>query len=134
MNLIIVGASPEGVSLEELALKDGHNVAIIEASEERALEVLQEYDIKVFHANITQGGILDEAGADQADAIIATTSDDSANLMTIFLAKERNIPTLISMVHEKEHICLNSSQPLPSKRQSDLLWTYQSRCTKNCLC
>ncbi|WGV24702.1 potassium channel family protein [Halotia branconii] len=103
MNLIIVGASPEGVSLAELALKDGHNVAIIEASEERALEVLQEYDIKVFHANITQGGILDEAGADQADAIIATTSDDSANLMTMFLGKEYNIPTLISMVHEKEH-------------------------------
>jgi len=103
MNLIIVGAGLEGCSLAELALKNSHNVAIIEASEERARVALQKYNIKVFHANIAEGGILDEAGADEADALIATTSDDSANLMAMFLGKERNIPTLVSMVNEKEH-------------------------------
>lgn len=103
MNLIIVGASPRGIALAKLALEDGHNVTIIEASKEQAQNVVQRYNVKVFHADIAQGGILDEVEADQADALIATTSDDSANLMTMFLGKERNIPTLISMVNQNEH-------------------------------
>ncbi|WP_017720514.1 NAD-binding protein [Kamptonema formosum] len=71
MYLIVVGAGPEGSSLAELALKDGHEVAIIEASSERARAVLQKCDARVFHASIAQGEILDEADADRADALIA---------------------------------------------------------------
>ncbi|AFZ18008.1 potassium channel family protein [Allocoleopsis franciscana] len=103
MYLIIVGAGPEGSSLAELALKDGHRVTIIEKDEKRAQAVLQKYDIQVFHANIAQGGILDEADADQADALIATMEDDSANLMTMFLGKERGIKKLISMINDRQH-------------------------------
>lgn len=103
MYLIIVGAGPEGSSLAELALKNGHRVAIIEKDEERAQAVLQKYNVQVFHANITQGGILDEADADQADALIATMDDDSANLMTMFLGKERGIKKLISMINDRQH-------------------------------
>ena len=103
MYLIIVGAGPEGSSLAELALKDGHRVAIIEKDEERAQAVLQKYNVQVFHANIAQGGILDEADADQADALIATMDDDSANLMTMFLGKERGIKKLISMINDPQH-------------------------------
>ena len=103
MYLIVVGAGPEGSSLVELALKDGHKVAIIEKDRERAQAVLQKYDVQVFHANIAQGGILDEAEADKADALIATTGDDSANLMTRVLGKERHIKTLISMDNDSEH-------------------------------
>lgn len=103
MYLIIVGAGPEGSSLIKLALKDGHKVAIIEKDEKRAQAVLQKYDVQVFHANIAQGGILDQANADQADALIATTDDDSANLMTMFLGKERGIKKLISMINDRQH-------------------------------
>lgn len=103
MYLIVVGAGSEGCSLVELALNDGHEVAVIEANAERAQAVLQKYDIQVFHANIATGGILDEVEANRADALIATTGDDSANLMTMFLGKERGIKTLISMVNESQH-------------------------------
>lgn len=103
MYLIIVGAGSEGCSLVQLALKDGHEVAVIEANAERAQAVLQKYDVQVFHANIAEGGILDEVEAERADALIATTGDDSVNLMTMFLGKERAIKTLISMVNESQH-------------------------------
>lgn len=103
MYLIIVGAGPEGASLAALALKDGHKVAIVESNEQRAREAVEQYDIKVFHASIAKGGILDEAKADRADALIATTSDDSANLMAMVLGKEYGIKTLVSMVNDSEH-------------------------------
>lgn len=103
MYLIIVGAGPEGSSLVELALKEGHRVSIIEKDEKRAQAVLQKYNVRVFHAGIAEGGILDEADADTADVLVAATSDDSANLMAMFLGKERGIKTLISMVNDRHH-------------------------------
>lgn len=103
MYLIIVGAGLEGCRLVQLALNDGHEVAVIEANAERAQAVLQKYDVQVFHANIAKGGILHEVEADRADALIATTGDDSVNLMTMFLGKECGIKTLISIVNESQH-------------------------------
>ncbi len=103
MYLLIVGAGPVGSSLVKLALKDGHNVVLIESNEKRAQEASQTFDATVLHADIGQGGILDEAGAEKADALVAVTSDDSANLMAMFLGAERGIKTLVSVVNEKEH-------------------------------
>lgn len=103
MYFIIIGAAPEGASLVELALKEGHKVAVIETCEQRARAILEKYDVQVFQADIAEGGILDEAEADTADVLVATTSDDSVNLMAMFLGKERGIKTLIGMVNHREH-------------------------------
>ena len=103
MYLIVVGAGPEGASLIDLALKDGHEVALIETNEEQARKVVQNTSVKVFQADIAEGGILEEAQADRADGIIATTRDDTANLMAVFLGKEYGIKRLVSVVNEPQH-------------------------------
>jgi len=103
MYFIILGAGPEGAGLIELALKDGHEVALIEEDVERARRVLKSHDINVFQGDIAEGNLLKEASAERADALIATTSDDSANLMAMFLGKEYEIKTLISMVNQSNH-------------------------------
>ena len=103
MYLIVVGAGPEGSSLIDLALKDGHEVALIETNEERARKVVQNYNVNVFQADIAEGGILEEAQANRADGIIATTRDDTANLMAMFLGKEHGIKSLVSLVNEPQH-------------------------------
>ncbi|RMF87621.1 MAG: TrkA family potassium uptake protein [Nitrospinota bacterium] len=103
MYLIIVGAGPVGSGLIELALQDGHNVVLIEANAKRAQEASQKYDVMVLHADIAQGGILEEAGIEQADALVAATGDDSDNLMAMFLGVEYGVKTLISIVNDQRH-------------------------------
>lgn len=103
MYLIVVGAGVVGASLVDIALDAGHEVVLIEEDENQARSVLQQHDIKVFQADIATGGILDEADARRADALIATTSDDSANLMAMVLARDYGIKRLISMVNERQH-------------------------------
>jgi len=53
--------------------------------------------------NATDKSILEDAGIDRADALVATTSDDSVNLMTCWLAKRFKVPTVVSIVNQKEH-------------------------------
>lgn len=106
MYLIIIGSGPLGESMVELALNDGHDVALIEEDADRAQHSAQRYDCLVLQASVAQGGILEEAKAEQADAIIATTEDDSANLMAMFLGSEHGIRVLVSVVNEPGHAML----------------------------
>lgn len=103
MNLIILGAGHIGSSLADLALKDGHDVTLIDADEKRAHEASQKYDARVLHCDISEGGILEEAETRSADALVATTRDDSANLMAMFLGLEQGIKTLLSIVNHSYH-------------------------------
>ena len=103
MYIIIVGAGPIGAAVAELALEEQHNVVLIEADERRAQQVLREYDVQVFHADIAEKGIMDEANVRRADALIATSEDDKVNLMAVALARESGVKTLISTVNTEGH-------------------------------
>jgi len=106
MYLIIIGSGPLGDSMVELALNDGHDVALIEEDEIRSQRSARRHDCLVLQANVAQGGILEEAKAERANAIIATTEDDSTNLMAMFLGLEHDIETLVSVVNDPGHVNL----------------------------
>jgi trk system potassium uptake protein TrkA len=60
----------------------------------------------VLNADATKKETLADAGADQADAIISTTDQDATNIMTCLLAKEFDIPEILSVVHNPEHMAV----------------------------
>lgn len=103
MYLIIIGAGAVTKQLIAVAKKQKHQVIVIEKDRERAREVMQEFDVRIFNANIARGKILEEAGVERADAIIATTKDDSVNLMAMVLGKQYQVKNLITLLQEAEH-------------------------------
>ena len=103
MYLIIVGASEISIQLISIIKEQGHKVAVIEKQEARARAVIQKFDVQVFHADIAQGNILEEADVKNADAIIATTKDDSVNLMAMVLGKHHQVKSLITLLQESKH-------------------------------
>lgn len=103
MYVIVVGAGALGSRLVELLLRDEHDVALVEADKKLAKEASDRFDAMVLHAHVAQDGILDEAGAEKADVLVAATDDDSANLMAMFLGSEQGIKTLVSVVNIPSH-------------------------------
>lgn len=103
MYIILVGSGPVGDGLLQMALQDGHDVAVIEAEQARAQQTLEAFDCTVIQADLAEGGILEEAKVDRADALIATTDDDAANLMAMFLGAEHGVKNLISVVNHARH-------------------------------
>jgi len=102
MYIIIVGAGGIGRKLVEYALKDKHNVVVIEKDQEKCEELARKYDVTIINADATQEETLKEAEIKKADALIATTGDDAINLMVVSLAKNMNVPILISVVNKEE--------------------------------
>ena len=103
MYLIIVGAGAVSKQLVSIIKEQGHKVAVIEKQEKRARDIMQEFDVRVFHGDIAEANILDEADISRADAIIATTRDDSVNLMAMVLGKHHQVKNLITMLQEEKH-------------------------------
>ena len=103
MYIIIVGLGGIGRSLAAQSVGNGDNVVIIDRNEQRCSEMLEHYDVLAITGNATDKVILEDAGIDRADALVATTSDDSVNLMTCWLAKRFKVPNVVSIVNNVEH-------------------------------
>jgi len=106
MYIIIVGAGDIGTPLIEIATGSGYEVVVIENDTERADEVASEFDCLVLDADATVKDTLLDAGAERADAIISTTDQDATNVMICLLAQELDIPAIVSVVHNPEHMNL----------------------------
>ncbi len=103
MFIIVVGAGSIGSSLIDIATKEKNNVVVIEANGDRARELSNKYDITVLNGDATSAETLREAGSERADALIVTTSDDAVNLMVVSIAERLKIPSIISVVNDKDH-------------------------------
>jgi len=101
--MIIVGAGSIGARLIDIAVKEKNNVVVIEANGERAKEISSKYDVTVLNSNATSVESLREAGSDRTDVLITTTSDDAVNLMVVSIANRLEIPSIVSVVNDKDH-------------------------------
>ncbi|MGQ4557229.1 NAD-binding protein [Halobellus sp. GM3] len=106
MYIIIIGAGDIGTPLIDIATKSGNEVVVIERDETRANRAADEFDCLVLNADATSKDTLEDAGATQADALISTTDQDATNVMTCLLAKEFEVPAILSVVHNPEHMGL----------------------------
>ena len=89
MHVVIVGAGQVGTSLARWFVSTGHEVAVIE--QDRATS--QVLDETLGGVSIVGDGtdeaVQAKAGANRADAFIATTSEDDVNLAACQLARHR---------------------------------------------
>jgi trk system potassium uptake protein TrkA len=106
MYIIVVGAGNIGRPLIEIATRDQNEVVVVEQNAEKAEAVARLFDCLVINADATVAETLEDAGIDRADAIISTTDQDATNIMVCLLAKERDVPAIVSVVHNPEHMNL----------------------------
>lgn len=106
MYIVIVGAGDIGTPLTEIATEGGNEVVVVERDEERAEATAGEFDCLVIHDDATVKETLLDAGADRADALISTTNEDATNVMVCLLGQELDVPEIVSVVHNPEHMDL----------------------------
>ena len=106
MYIVIVGAGDIGTPLIEIATEGGNEVVVIERDEARAERAATTFDCLVIQDDATVKETLLDAGADRADALVSTTDRDATNIMVCLLAGELEVPEVVSVVHDPEHMGL----------------------------
>src|ERR1700734_426028 len=89
MYVIIAGAGKVGWNLaRELTAKD-QEVTLIESDHRRFRVVEQELEHAVQYGDATEMWVLERAGIQRADLVIAVTGDDEDNILICHVAKEK---------------------------------------------
>ncbi len=88
MYIVIVGAGNLGYHLAKILMEEGHDVVVIDKQGDRCTEISNELNVMVIHGDATKPSVLEEAGSQEADAVIALTGSDETNLIIALLAKQ----------------------------------------------
>jgi trk system potassium uptake protein TrkA len=89
MYVIVVGAGKVGWNLARELLAKDHEVTLIECSRQRYLVVEDELEHAVQYGDATELWVLERAGIQRADLVIAVTGDDEDNMLVCQVAKEK---------------------------------------------
>lgn len=102
MRIIVVGAGAVGSYLAERLSAEGQDVVVIEDDEHRASQLQETIDALVLTGNGASASMLETAGADKADLLIAVSNSDGANVLACFTATELGTTTTIARIEDPE--------------------------------
>ena len=81
------------------------NVSIVERSEARARLVAERLaNVRVFHADATDGDFLEREAVGRADAAVCCTDDDGTDLLLALIARRIGVGTVLAVVGNPEFI------------------------------
>ena len=89
MYVLIVGGGKVGLNLTRELVAKGHEVTLIEGDRSLYLRIEQELEHAVQYGDGTELWVLDRAGIQRADLVVAVTGDDEDNILICQVAKEK---------------------------------------------
>ena len=90
MNIIIAGDGKVGSTLTRMLSAEGHDVTLVD-SNARVLDAsLERFDVMAVHGNCASMDVLNQAGIQEANLLIAVTNADEVNLLCCTTAHAMN--------------------------------------------
>ena len=103
MDIVIVGSGKVGFSLAEQLVKEEHDVTIIDSDEEALRRAGDQLDIMTVRGNGVSAAVLREAGAKNADLLVAATNSDEVNMVCCLTAKDLGAKYTIARIRNQEY-------------------------------
>ena len=90
MNIIIAGDGKVGSMLTRQLSSEGHNITVIDSDSNVLQASIERYDVISVHGNCASMEVLQQAGAKEAELLIAATNADEVNLLCCTTAHALN--------------------------------------------
>ncbi len=105
MKIIILGAGQVGGSLAEHLANEANDITVIDTDSARLRELQDRLDIRTIEGKASYPSALEQAGAQDADMLIAVTNSDEVNMTACQVARTLfNVPTKIARVREHDYL------------------------------
>jgi trk system potassium uptake protein len=105
MNIIICGAGRVGFSISKQLSEQGHSITVIDQSSEFIQKINETQDVKGVVGRATFPSVLEKAGAEDTDMIVAVTQSDEANMVICQVAQSIfNISKKIARIRNQEFL------------------------------
>ena len=101
MYILIAGGGKVGSNLASTLINMGHEVTLLENDRDRYLLLEERFEHVVRAGDATELFVLEAAGVERADLVVAVTGDDEDNIIVCQVAKERHgVPKVIARVND----------------------------------
>ena len=105
MKIVILGAGQVGSSVAENLVSEQNDITVVDLSADRLKKLQDRFDLRTFVGNAAHPAVLEEAGARDADMILAVTQSDETNMVACKLAATMfNIPTKIARIRSADYL------------------------------
>ena len=99
MKVIVCGAGQVGLTIASTLAEENNRVTIIDQRPEMLRKVAESLDVATVLGQASHPSVLEEAGAAEADMIIAVTGSDEVNMVTCQVSHTLfNVPTKIARI------------------------------------
>src|ERR687895_727115 len=89
MYVLIVGAGKVGWNLARELINKSHEVTVVESDQSRYAVVEQELEHSAHYGDGSELWVLERAGIERADLVVAVTGDDEDNILISQVAREK---------------------------------------------
>ena len=97
MKIVIIGNGKVGYSLAEQLSQEAHDVTVVDCDEQSLRRAADALDVMTVKGNGVSAAVLRDAGAAEADLLVACTNQDEVNMLP----------------HRKKHGCRLHHRPHP---------------------
>lgn len=105
MKIVILGAGQVGASVAEGLVSEENDITVVDYDGQRLAQLQDRLDLRTVVGNAATPSVLRNAGAADADMIIAVTQSDHANLVACKLAHSVfNVPTRIARLRSQDFL------------------------------
>ncbi|WP_375055984.1 Trk system potassium transporter TrkA [Zobellella sp. DQSA1] len=119
MKIIILGAGQVGGTLAENLVGENNDITIVDTDSERLRELQDKYDLRVVNGHGAHPNVLREAGAQDADMLVAVTNSDETNMIACQVAYSLfNTPNKVARIRspeflaERDRLFVNEAVPV----------------------
>lgn len=103
MKIIVIGGGEIGSRLTRLLSENKHDVVLVEIINELCQELADNLNATLIHGDGTKPDVLEEAGIEDADALVVATGEDETNLLSCLVAREMSSLRIITRATKEEY-------------------------------
>ncbi len=105
MKILILGAGQVGASVAAALTGENNDITVVDNDPRRLEELSERFDLRTVLGHASLPSVLDEAGANDAELVIAVTSSDEVNLIACQVADTLfKTPTKIARLRRTEYL------------------------------
>ncbi|MBB5014777.1 Trk system potassium transporter TrkA [Rehaibacterium terrae] len=105
MKILILGAGQVGSSVAAALASENNDITVVDTDAAKLRELSERLDIRTVNGHASLPSVLGQAGAEDAELVVAVTSSDEVNLIACQVAQTRyRTPTRVARVREAEYL------------------------------
>ena len=105
MRIVILGAGQVGSTVAESLVSEANDITVVDIDQARLKRLQDRLDLRTVSGNAAHPAVLEEAGARDADLLLAVTQSDETNMVACKLAATMfNIPTKIARIRSADYL------------------------------